>query len=339
MTTNINKGKKITLHVAIPSSSLVNDKTLRDKTLKISKFARAFSIFGVSQIFIYKDDTLKHDHIFTKKNKKWNLFHGKADESLFLKFILEYLDTPQYLRKILYPMSPELRYAGLLEPLNAPHHKKKTRIDEIKEGDVRVGIVTHREDEPMIFKKNSKYAHRNNYQAKKTEIKGNSINFSSTRTVDIGLDYKIPFKGNNRIGQKVNVKLIGKFPDIIAVEASNNDLDKEYWGYQVSISPSLFELLDMHLNKKFILLTSRKGKNLKDNESNFKNLLKNYNNNLLVVYGSPKKDLNEICKNIHMIVKNNSGMYANMFSGQYTETIRLEEAILGSLSIVNYILK
>jgi predicted SPOUT superfamily RNA methylase MTH1 len=47
------------ISVAIPDSSLSDEKGLREKTLKIGKFARAFSIFGVEKIVIYKDPTEK----------------------------------------------------------------------------------------------------------------------------------------------------------------------------------------------------------------------------------------------------------------------------------------
>lgn len=40
---------------------------------------------------------------------------------------LEYLETPQYLRKTLFARSPALRFAGLMNPLDAPHH---LRVDE-----------------------------------------------------------------------------------------------------------------------------------------------------------------------------------------------------------------
>lgn len=36
--------------------------------------------------------------------------------------ILQYLETPQYMRRQLFPMHPHLRLAGLLPPLDCPHH-------------------------------------------------------------------------------------------------------------------------------------------------------------------------------------------------------------------------
>ena len=52
---------------------------------------------------------------------------------------LEYLETPQYLRKALFPRSPALRFAGLMNPIDCPHH---LRVDEW--GAYREGVVINR---------------------------------------------------------------------------------------------------------------------------------------------------------------------------------------------------
>ena len=41
---------------------------------------------------------------------------------LMLARILQYLECPQYLRKVFFPMHNDLRHCGLLAPLDAPHH-------------------------------------------------------------------------------------------------------------------------------------------------------------------------------------------------------------------------
>ena len=47
---------------------------------------------------------------------------------------LEYLETPQYLRKTLFPRSPALRFAGLMNPLDAPHHVRHNEWSPYREG-------------------------------------------------------------------------------------------------------------------------------------------------------------------------------------------------------------
>ena len=39
--------------------------------------------------------------------------------------ILQYLECPQYLRKYFFPIHRDLQYAGLLNPLDAPHHLRQ----------------------------------------------------------------------------------------------------------------------------------------------------------------------------------------------------------------------
>ncbi|RLI76306.1 hypothetical protein DRO97_01060 [Archaeoglobales archaeon] len=106
------------MEIAIPSSSLINEKDEKIKTYKIGMIARAASIFRVNTILIYRDPIL--------------------DESNLIKDILEYLETPQYLRKEIIPIKKSLRYVGLLPPLQIPSHKPKTlKINEVREGVVR----------------------------------------------------------------------------------------------------------------------------------------------------------------------------------------------------------
>ena len=82
----------IDISVAIPDSCLSDEQTLLGKTLKLGQIARASSIFNVRTIYLYQD---------TEFNS------GKSDRKL-IKLILKYLDTPQYLRKLLFPRMAEL---------------------------------------------------------------------------------------------------------------------------------------------------------------------------------------------------------------------------------------
>lgn len=47
---------------------------------------------------------------------------------------LEYIETPQYLRKALFPRSDALKYAGLVNPLEGDHHLKVTEWCKYREG-------------------------------------------------------------------------------------------------------------------------------------------------------------------------------------------------------------
>jgi predicted SPOUT superfamily RNA methylase MTH1 len=272
--------------IAIPDSSLSDEQTKRGKTLKICQFARACSIFRVKKIYIYHDKTANTE---------------EQDVSLLVT-ILRYLDTPQYLRKLLYPHKQELEYAGLLHPINAPHHRELQRIRDIKLGDVRVGVIL--------------------------KVRGELH-------VDIGLSSLVGFKGSGFHGKKVNVKIVSTYPSLIGKEATEYDIKDKYWGYEVQKTYSLNKLLKSTSNTQ-IIITSKKGSPIEDKEAKILTPLKSLKN-LLMVFGTPKKGVDEMLA----VEGGNIDAYQfvlNMFPFQATKTIRLEEAILGSLAIFNHIL-
>lgn len=269
--------------IAIPDSSLSDEQTRRDKTLKIGQFARACSIFRVKKIYIYHDKTANTP---------------EKDVSLLIT-VLRYLDTPQYLRKLLYPHKVELEYAGLLHPISAPHHKELQRIRDIKLGDVRVGVIL--------------------------KVRGELC-------VDIGLGNLIIFEGSGFHGKKINVKIISTYPSLIGKEATQNDIQDKYWGYEVQETYSLNKLLKSNSNAQ-IIITSKKGRHIE--EAKIFALLK-YFRNLILVFGTPKKGVDEMLAVDGGSIDTYEFVF-NMFPFQATKTIRLEEAILGSLSILNYI--
>ena len=95
------------LAIALPSSFVSEPKHLRKKTNIIGIVGRAASIFRVDEIILFKD---------------------KPDEAKLIKTILGYMESPQYLRKIIYRKIPELRYVGALPPLRTPHHPLKDKL-------------------------------------------------------------------------------------------------------------------------------------------------------------------------------------------------------------------
>lgn len=270
------------LWVAIPDSSLSDEQTKRDKSIKIAQFARACSIFRVTRIYIYHD----------------LLTQFESDDPDLLKTILRYLDTPQYLRKILYPRMHQLEYAGILHPIKAPHHKPLEDIKVIRAGDIRTGVIA--------------------------KVKGQLF-------VEVGLGSLIPFTGQGFEGKKVNVKFIAPHPNLRAIEASEADIDS-YWGYEVKDVPSITRLI-AGLENTETVITSRKGSYFKNVEGKFNERIRIVQN-LLVVFGAPKHGVHELIAKEGGNLKS-VGFVVNMFPDQGTETVRLEEAVLGSLAILN----
>ncbi|HKF27569.1 MAG TPA: RNA methyltransferase [Nitrososphaera sp.] len=270
------------LSITIPDSSLSDEQTKRDKSVKIAQFARACSIFRVKRIYIYHD----------------SLSHFEKDDLHLLKTILRYLDTPQYLRKILFPMMHQLQYAGILHPIKAPHHRVVDDIKRIKAGDIRTGVVV--------------------------KVKGQLF-------VEVGLGSLVPFMGDGFEGKKVNVRFTESYPNLKGVQAIEEDIF-DYWGYEVKEVPSISKLLTS-VEKTDIIITSRKGRHFKNIEAQLAEHAKSVQN-ILVAFGSPKYGLHEILAKEGASIKPYQYV-VNMFPNQGTETVRLEEAVLGGLAILN----
>jgi predicted SPOUT superfamily RNA methylase MTH1 len=270
------------LWITIPDSSLSDEQTKRDKSIKIAQFARACSIFRVKKVYIYHD----------------SLSHFENDDLQLLKTILRYLDTPQYLRKMLFPMMHQLQYAGILHPIKAPHHRVSEDIKKVKAGDIRTGIIV--------------------------KVKGKLF-------VEVGLGSLVPFVGEGHEGEKANVRFTSSYPNLKAVEASEQEIH-DYWGYDVKDVPSISKLLTS-VERTAVIITSRKGRYFKNIEAALAEHAKNVHH-ILVAFGAPKHGLQEILAKEGASIRPYQYV-VNMFPNQGTETVRLEEAVLGTLAILN----
>ncbi len=248
------------MEIAIPSSSLINEKDEKIRFIKTGMIARACAVFRVERIYIYPDPVL--------------------DESDFIKEVLEYLETPQYLRKHLFPVKKGLRYAGLLPPLKIPSHKPK----DLKIGEVREGLIVR-------------------------------VAPDGTAWADIGMDALALYKGKAGERARVTVRVCSKKP--LVVEEAHPE---EYWGYEVRKA----DLEDL-IEREDAVITSRKGRIPLSNEMRRKNLL---------IFGSPAEGVQEIAEKLGLKVEGVDVW--NMFPDQGTQTVRLEEAVIGSLALMNY---
>ncbi|NOY11913.1 MAG: hypothetical protein GXO67_07540 [Archaeoglobi archaeon] len=249
------------MEIAIPSSSLINERDEKIKVYKIGMIARAAAIFRVKVIHIYKDPAL--------------------DESGLIREVLEYLETPQYLRKYLFPIKGSLRYAGVLPPLRIPSHKPK----DLKIGEVREGVIVR-------------------------------VAPDGTAWADIGMKALALYRGKAKERARVTVRVCSKKPLVV------EDAQPEgYWGYRVRKA----RLEDL-VKRRDAVVTSRRGKVPEPVEVARKGLL---------IFGSPSEGVHEIAERLGVSL--NGVDVWNMFPDQGTQTVRLEEAVMGSLAITNYL--
>lgn len=112
----ISPKRKYRLTVCIPSSILSVADTLIEKTIIAGAIARTISIFRVNEVVIYVDS------------------HSNKKDALLMKELLEYAETPQYLRRYIFPISENLKYVGLMPPLRTPHHPTMNSNVDYREG-------------------------------------------------------------------------------------------------------------------------------------------------------------------------------------------------------------
>ena len=138
----------------------------------------------------------------------------------------------------------------------------------------------------------------------------------------------IPYYGETNMGKRITIQFKKGYPELIIKQVSIDQIP-EYWGYKVKERGNLFTFISSWSGK--IILTSRKGKII--TKSQIKKYLDS-KESILLVFGSPSKGIHEILGNKIKQVQNST--FLNFFPVQATETIRLEEAIFGSLAILSF---
>ncbi len=128
------KGRNWTVSIAIPGSVVDNAQSKELKTLLVGQIARAAAIFKVDEIVVYDDGMGKRRNPKERNGSSSSSVKSSWDPNVFMARVLQYMETPQYLRKKLLPMHPDLRFAGLLAPLDSPHHVRSDEALPYREG-------------------------------------------------------------------------------------------------------------------------------------------------------------------------------------------------------------
>lgn len=115
--------RRFTTTLVVPSSIVDNAQSLELKTYLVGQIAKAAAMFCFNEVVIVSCD----------KTKQMKMMQDLTTTEFFVQN-MEYLETPQYLRKALFPKSPALRFAGLMNPLDTPHHLRATQWGKYREG-------------------------------------------------------------------------------------------------------------------------------------------------------------------------------------------------------------
>lgn len=274
------------LAIAIPASSISDTPHLREKTSKIGLIGRAAAIFRVNEIIVYPD------------NAK---FDQRRDIE-FIGLLLNYLETPQYLRKRLFRLDPDLEFAGILPPLRTPNHPLSGKTKHLKVGEYREGVVLSEAKEGLL--------------------------------VDIGVQQPALLRRKDySVGDRLTLQIVN-LGVYVEVQPASREEVPFYWGYRVRLEKRSLGQLAMDGGFDLRVATARVG-------DSFIGVADKIgakwvgSQQILVAFGAPSRGLHEIVQDEGLKLGEVADFVVNTVPMQGTATVRMEEALLASLAILN----
>ena len=274
------------LSIAIPASTISDTPHLREKTAKIGLIGRAAAIFRVDKIIVYPDKP--------KTDQQRN--------TDFIALLLNYLETPQYLRKRLFKLEPDLEFVGILPPLRTPHHSVSGKTKHLTVGEYREGVVLSEVKEGLV--------------------------------VDIGVQKPAILRQKGfTAGDRLTLQTIS-IGKQVEVQVASREVIPQYWGYRVHIEKHSFGQLVLNGGFDLIIATTKVGDNLIDSHNSLEAKWRD-SQNILLAFGAPSRGLHEIAEDGGLKLTEIVDFALNMIPNQGTATVRMEEALLSSLAILN----
>lgn len=274
------------LSIAIPASVVSDTPHLREKTSKIGLIGRASAIFRVTEVIVYPDNP------GSNQNRDMGL----------VTTLLAYMETPQYLRKALFKLNPDLQYAGILPPLRTAHHPLNPKGKDLKVGEFREGVILSRTENNCLL--------------------------------DIGIEEPVLVRNAELpIGNRVTVR-IAKTGKPIEAKISDRCEAPDYWGYHVTFEKHPLGRIIQSRNYGLTLATSKYGRPLGCVAGQIGERWEKAND-VLVAFGAPSIGLNKIVKREGLRLDDLVDFAVNTIPLQGTETVRTEEAIIASLASFN----
>jgi methyltransferase len=220
---NVDIPRLWTLSIALPGSILDNagHKSAELQASLACQIARAAAIFCVDEVVIFREGPRTSDE----------------DSTDTLALLLSYMDTPQYLRRHLFPVSDKLKNVGSLNPLNLPNHFAKEDKPRWRDG---VSVPAGRS-----------FSGRSKYESDHTMKRDVPV----SRYVDVGLQRLVEVDKPVPLYERVTIDMSasgigydacpGKY--LFGQVVSRSTPRKQaglYWGFTVRIADSLLEALE-----------------------------------------------------------------------------------------------
>ena len=274
------------LSIALPASAISDTPHLREKTAKIGLIGRAAAIFQVDQIIVYPDNS--------REDQRRNLD--------FIALLLNYLETPQYLRKRIFKLEADLEFAGILPPLRTPHHPLSGKTKHLKVGEYREGVVLSDTKEGLI--------------------------------VDIGVQQSALLRQRVfDVGSRLTLQVVNIGNQIEVQVASREDIP-QYWGYSVLVAKQSFGQLVQSGCFDLKIATARIGDSFRDVADRIGEKWSG-GQSVLLGFGAPSRGLHEIVQDEGLKLAEIMDFVVNTVPNQGTATVRMEEALFASLAILN----
>lgn len=224
-----------------------------------------------------------------------------TNEAKLLEKLLAYQETPQYLRRALFRRDPDLQFSGTLPPLRMPSHPN---VGEPRIGEIREALVI--ESGPKSL-----------------------VSAGLIRPVEISLKL--------RPDERVTIKLVEISPRLVGELVSPSRLPI-YWGFRVTRANLRLGKLIGNMRPDLAISTSRRGKPVREAMDDL-SLRWATSERPLVLFGSPSEGVPEILVREGADVTKMVDFNLNMIPSQGVETVRTEEAVLATLSILNLLEK
>ncbi|EAN33612.1 putative RNA methyltransferase family protein [Theileria parva strain Muguga] len=314
----LGKPRDYTISVALPVSIMENIQSDDLRAYVIGNIARTLTIYGVNEVVLYND--------LDDKSSNW---------MEYFSLNLRYLETPQYLRKFLFPMDNALKFAGLQNPINAPHHLRSTEWLPYREG--VVGLIRKDSTNTTL------YADCGVFSSVKIHNKEDLKEFYGIeymtdedydvyQRVTVRLDDESIDKchKNWKEGKSLSQSETGSLSAYLVHPEEPLKVAGLYWGYIVRECNTVVESLKgcpFNENARYDLKvgTSERGElySLNTKLPKFKNML---------IYFGPVLGLEHVMQE----PEKKFDKYFNFCNQQKSRTIRTEEALLIVLSLLSF---
>ena len=317
-----NKPRTTTLSIALPGSVVSNCQTKELRTQLVGQIARAATIYHVDEIVVFDDKLSKeakshHFGSYRRRDRDDSVTEQQPQQERrppfdphgFMAKVLQYCECPQYLRRHFFPMHPDLQFAGLLAPVDAPHHVRAEDQSRYREGVVLDKLGP------------------NKGSLVNCGIRSRPVEIDATLQAGIRCTVQLETSAYDSKGQ-----IHGK---VVSPSAPRED-DGTYWGYTVRMADSLKNALDecpYEGGYDLKIGTSERGtSNLDDQSFGFPSY-----RHALIVFGGVAGieecvDADESLKLPGSESRKLFDMWVNICKFQGSRTIRTEEAVLITLA-------